>query len=803
MLRNFRHAFRVLSRNKGFVTVAIFATGLGIGSNVAMFSVIWGVMLAPLPYPRYDRMMVIWSKVNGERTAVPADDYQEYARQSHLLTAFFYTAWAERHMTVPGDPDPITGGMITLGQGEYMGVPQVQLGRFFNANDGKAGNDRVAVLNHRAWVERFHSDPKVIGKQVQVDGEPYTIIGVRPPSLADKQNTGFTVPLALTYGVHSEQWGNAFARLKPGVTREQAQVELEALTRRIVANHPKDFPRNWKVSLEPFHNDWLDPKLQRNLWLLFASVGFVLLIACANVANLLLAKGASREREMAVRASVGASRAQIFGQLLTESVVLAAIGGVFGVGLGWGLMKAATALLPPNTMPVETDIRLNWTVMLFTAAATILSGIVFGCAPALQALRVDLHDGLKQGARPVLGGKRIRAQGVLVVAEFALALTCLGGAGLAIHSFWNLSRIDPGFRSDHVLTAWMQPAQKPVSDSAQIRAADEKLLDKVKAVPGVEYAALSTNLPLAGHSQFPFRIAGRPADRNNRRAADMQLVTPSFLNVYGVHLLRGRFIDEQDRMGTQPVAVVSETFARRFLAHLDPLAARLLLPGIKPNVLRWGPDVEYQIVGVIKDIHFGKLSEQSTPSVYLAMWQNPWPTCALSVRSAIPPSALTESVRRAGLSAVPEQPLLYFDTMEAVVDAQFVNDRFGAVLYGAFSLAALILAALGIYGVMSFMVAQRSHEMGLRMALGAQPGQVMQLVLRDGMRLALIGVAAGVAGALAIGRMMHGMLYGVGPFDGWSFAAIVVILTAAALGANYIPARQATRADPLTALRQE
>lgn len=817
IFRNIRYAFRLLLAQKGFAAVAIFAMALGIGSNVAMFSTIWGVMLQPLPYPHAERMMVLWSMVNGERNPIPADDYQEYVRNSHLLTNWVFCAWAERHMTIPGDPEPVTGGLITPGETAYAGTPEshwaathvviapVGMGRDYTENDGKTGNDHVTIINHNLWVDRFHSDPHVLGKQVLIDGEPYTIIGVRMAGFADKQpNSFFDTPLSLTYGVHDDHWGFALVRLKPGVSRERAQAELAAITSRIVVpKHPKDYPPKWAVSLEPFHNDWLDPKLQHNLWLLFASVGFVLLIACANVANLLLASGISREKEIALRTSLGASRLQILGQLLTESLVLAGIGGVCGIGLGWALTQAGAALLPQKIMPIETDIRLSWPVLLFTVAATVISGILFGCAPALQALRMDSHSALKEGSRSVVGGKRIRLQGLLVVVEFGLALTLLAGAGLAMHSFWNLTRADLGFRTDHVLTAWLSRPQKPITDTEQIRSVGQRVLDKVSALPGVESASLSIAIPLGGHENIPFSIAGRPSRDRDRLQADANLVTPSFQRVFGIKLVRGRFFEERDRAGTQRVAVVSQSFARRYLAGQDPLNARLLVPEFKPYANQPGAPVDYQIVGIVADVRFGSISDKTTPSFFLAFWQNPWPGGAVCVRSGLSPAVLMGPMRRAVDAAAPQQHLVHFHTMEEVVDEQLVSDRFGALLYAAFSCVALVLAAVGIYGVMSFAVEQRRHEMGLRMALGAQPSQVISLVVSGGMRLALIGIAAGIAGAVVVARIMHSALYGIGSFDWMSFSAVILVLLIAALCANYVPALRATRADPLAALRQQ
>ncbi|MBV9265173.1 MAG: ABC transporter permease [Acidobacteriaceae bacterium] len=818
-LRNVRYAFRLVLANKGFSAVAIFAIALGIGSIAAMFSTIWGVMLQPLPYPEANRMMVVWSKINGERNGIPTDDYLEYVQHSHLLTTWAFSAFTERHMTTPGDPEPINGGLNTPGLTAYAFASQplghwaathvviapIEMGRDYTPNDGKPGSDRVTIINHNLWVQRFHSDPHILGRQVLIDGEPYTIIGVRIGGFADKQpNTSFDTPLALVYGVHDNHWGFGFARLKPGVTREQAEAELAAITRHVVIpKHPKGFPPNWAVSLEPFHNDWLDPKLQRNLWLLFASVGFVLLIACANVASLLLANGISREKEIALRTALGASRLQIFARLLAESVMLAGIGGICGIGLGWVLMKLATVLLPQKIMPIETDIRMSWPVLLFTLVATVISGILFGCAPGIQSLRVNLHDALKQGSRAVLGGNRIRVQGVLVVAEFGLALTLLAGAGLAIHSFLNLTRADLGFRTDHIVTAFLTRPQKPITNTDQIRSIDERILQNVASIPGVESASLSIDIPLDGHDTIPFSIAGQPSRDRERLEADANLVTPSFQKVFGVKLLRGRFFTGDDRLGTQRVAVVSRSFASRYLAHQDPLSSRVLVPDFKPYANQLGPPLDYQIVGVIDDVRFGSVTDKNTPSFFLAFWQNPWPGLAVSVRSELSSAILTPSIRSAVSAVAPQQPLTHFQTMQQLIGEQLVNDRFGAALYAAFSCLALVLAAVGIYGVMTFAVEQRRHEMGLRMALGAQPEQVVKLVLRNGMRLAAIGIGVGIIGAVILARIMHSALYRIGSFDWTSFITVATVLLTAALVANYVPARRATQADPLVALRQE
>ena len=799
---NIRHGFRILSTNKSFAAVAILAVALGIGPNTAIFSVVWGVMLAPLPFPDADRMVVVWSKINGERNGLPADDYQEYLHESHSFSAVGFSAWGEQHMMLPGDPEPILGGQFT-GSGSYTGVPDIQLGSAWLLQHSSPGDDRYVVLNHRLWVDRFGSDPHVIGKQVMIDDQPYTIIAVRIHDNADKQPTQFVTPLALKYGVHDRHWGNMYARLKPGVSIAQAQGELAAITRRIAANHPKDYPKSWGVSVEPFHNDWLDPKLKRTFWLLMASVGFVLFIACANVANLLLANSVSRQREMALRSSLGASRTQLFLQLLSESLVLAGVGGAVGIALGWALIRLALALLPAGMLPIEAEIGLNWPVLLFTLAVTLLAGVIFGCAPALQSMRVDLNEVLKAGSRAVIGGRRFRVQGVLVVAEFALALTVLAAAGLAVHSFWNVTSVDLGFHSDHILTARLQPPRKTPAEVGRVRETARAILDRVTALPGARRAAFSTSIPMRGRSEFPFAVAGQAQQPNNGSTADLEIVTPGFFDVFQPRLFGGRFLNEQDRIGTPRVIVVSRSLVRRYLPHMDPLSARLLLPEVRDFGRSLGAPVDYQIVGVVDDVRNGeRLTDAGTPTMYTAFWQNPLPWGALSVRSAVDPASLTGSIRQVVGTAAPGAVLTSFDTMDNIVDEQLAGDRFGAVLYGGFSAVAVLLAAVGIYGLTSFTVAQRRNEIGIRMALGAQHGMVIRMVLRDGLRLALFGAMIGIAGAWAAGRAMQSTLYGMKSVDAVSLGAVVILLALAALLANYLPARRATSVDPALALRE-
>jgi putative ABC transport system permease protein len=800
MLRDIRYGLRTLAKNKGFTAVAILALALGIGPNTAIFSVVWATLLAPLPYPDADQIVVVWLKAKGERGPSSSDDYLAYKNQSRSFQRLDYSPWVQLHLTSSDRTEDIVGGMSAPGFYAMNLRTKMALGRDFLPEEGEPGKDHVAIITHRLWVERYHSDPQIIGKQIQIEEQPYTVVGVHLAGAEDRQSTQFAVPFPSTSKVH--YWGNIFGRLKPGVTIAQAQGELAVIDRRLLPTRNHDFPPNaWSVSVEPLKNDWLSKNLERNLWLLLASVGFVLLIACVNVANLLLARGIAREKEIAVRSSLGASPRQVFAQLITESLALAILGGAIGIGLGWALMKFVLTMLPGNTLPTEAVVRLNFPVLLFTLGVTLLSGVLFGCAPAWRASKVDLAEMLKQGARG--GGRRTRIQGMLVTAEFALALTLLAGAGMALHSFWLLTQIDTGVRTDHIFTAFLSSPKKQFANQEAIVANARQVMEKVQAVPGVQSVALTTGLPLTGHGDFPFRIAGQPVADANRPNADFNIVTPTYFSTFHVRLMRGRFLTDDDTGGSPQVVVVNESFVHRYLQNVDPLSQRLLIEQLVPYG-KLGPATERQIVGVYHDVSNGEhLSDKPAPAILAPFWQNPWPNTGLVVRTLIDPKLMHRNIDNAVLAAAPSSLLGHVGTMDQIVSEQLITDRFGMVLFAGFAGLALLLAALGIYGVMAFAVAQRSQEIGLRMALGAQQSEVMKLILTGGIKLASLGVVVGIAGAWTLGHFLHGTLYGVGTVDVVSFAAVIFLLLAAALVACYGPAKRSTRVDPMAALREQ
>jgi predicted permease len=603
---------------------------------------------------------------------------------------------------------------------------------------------------------------------------------------------------------HDVHWLVVLGRLKPGITLAQANADMDSVSRHLSEIYPKS-NKGWGVSVEPLKNDFLDPAVRTGLWFLLGAVGFVLLIACVNVANLLLARGTTRQREVAVRSSIGASRGRIFSQFLIESLALAALGGALGIGLAWVLLRTIMAMMPPGMLLSEANVRLNLPVLLFTLTTTMLAGILFGCAPAWQATRLNLNEVLKEGGRSAFSTGRHALRRALVVVEFALALSLLAGGGLALHSLWNLSRADVGFPTDHLLTFYLPVPDGQLKDAVHINTFYRQLLDRIQALPGITAVSASTGAPPGGSFGMSFQIAGKPniEDISARPSARFRAVTPGYFPAFGIRMERGRIFTAQDLEGGVSVAMVNESFAKKYFSGVDPLAQRILVPQMTPGVPKLGPPVEWRIVGVFRDVRNRGLRDDVFPEIDVPFAQNPWPQTVIAVRSKVDSEVLTKSIEGAVQSMDPNLPLAFVRTMDEMLTEFRAGDRFEALLFGGFAAIALLLAALGIYGVMSFAVAQRTHEIGLRMALGAGRGGVMRLIVKEGMILAAVGLGLGFGGAFLVGRAMRGMWYEVGTIDASAFSAVATMLMAAALLACYVPARRATRVDPMRALREE
>jgi len=805
LIRNLRFGLRLLAKNLGFTSVALLALTLGIGANTAIFSVVYAALLSPLPYPNPDQLVMVWSKVNGHNNTVSAGDYLDWKRQSSVFQDVVAWSSGSFSLSVSGHPEAIQTRITSPGFFNMQGIP-LFLGRDFVSEEGQVGKDHVLIVTHRLWRERFGSDAQIIGQRVRLNGEPYTVIGVLAAGMPDRFESQLFVPLAFKPDQvnHDYHWLVVMGRLKPGVTLQQANADMDGVTRRIAEVYPVS-NKGWGASVEPLKNDFTSRDTIKDLWLLMGAVGFVLLIACVNVANLLVARGTIRRKEVAVRASLGATRWQLFSQFLVESLSLALIGGAMGIGLAWVLLKVIVALLPPFSVPTEADIRLNLPVLFFSLAVTVVAGVLCGCAPAWQISRWNLSDTLKEGGRSASGVGRQGLRRALVVVEFALALTLLAGAGLVIHSFWKLTRVDLGFRQDHILTFALPIRVDRFSHPEQITAFYRQLLEKIEALPGISSATASTGAPILGTNfGIPFSIAGQPAgDPSSRPGAGFTMVTPEYFRTFGIPIAKGRSFTGQDVAGSVPVAIVNETFVKKYLPNVDPLTQRVVVEQLIPGVTKLGPPIEWQIVGVYHDVHNGGVRRDGFPEINVPFWQSPWPLARIEVRTSGNPATLTNSIAAVVQSVDSDLPLDQVKTMDQLVDESLAGDCFATVLFATFAAVALMLAAIGIYGVMSFAVAQRTHEIGLRMALGAGPRQVLRLVLQEGMVLAFAGLVVGLAGTYFVGRTMKSILYEVTAIDPVAVSSVAAVLLLSALLACYIPARRATQVDPMVALRDE
>jgi putative ABC transport system permease protein len=802
--QHIRFTLRQLRKNPGFTAVAVITLALGIGANTAIFSVIYSSLLAPMPYPDADRLVMVWSKIAQGRNSVSAGDFLDWKRQNTTFEDMEAWNGNQFNLATPEQPEMVPARIVSPGYYHMQGFTFF-MGRDFVEDESVPGKDHVVILTHKTW-ERLGSNPKIIGTPIRLNNELYTVVGVFAPGMADRLTGGdVSVPLAfkpqqLNHDYHSLL---VMGKLKRGVTLAQAQADMKAVTDHIAQDFPNS-NKGWGASVEPLHLDFLPAGLIRNLWLLMAAVVFVLLIACVNVANLLLARGLSRNKEVAVRTSLGATRGHIFAQFLTESLIMAGVGGAVGIGLGAAMLRILMANIPFD-LPSEADVRLSIPVLLFTLTATTLAGVLFGYAPAWSASRVDPNEALKESGRAGSGAGKHRLRRILVISEFSLALTLLAACGLAMHSLWNVSRIDLGIRRDHLLTFFLPASEKRFAHPEGIDPYFQQILEKIQAVPGIVNAAVSTGGPLQGtFGGMYFSVSGKPAsDPSLRPSAPFQMVTPGYYATYGIRVVRGRSFTDQDSATSTPVAMVNENFVRRYLPGVDPLTQTVSVDQLIPGETRTGATIAWRIVGVFHNVRVNGLRNDDDPEIDVPFWQSPWPQAGIAVRTTGDPETMTKSIAAAIHSVDPELPMANVITMDQLLNRALLGDQFIASLFGAFAVVALSLAGVGIYGVMAFGVTQRTHEIGLRMALGADKQQVLGLVLREGLFLALAGLGLGLVGAMILGRAMQSTLYGVATVDPGAFAVVALVLLGSASIACYIPARRAARVDPMVALRYE
>jgi putative ABC transport system permease protein len=812
LLQDLRYGIRTLLKKPGFTAIAILSIALGIGANTAVFSVVNAVLLKSLPFTEPDRIALIWGKTTTEgvlddRNQVSATDVADFRSQSSVFEEVAaYTNWMP----------------ILSGEGEAERVPSLQvgdgffqvmkgeplLGRVFSPEEQQDGKDFVIVLSFGLWQRRFAADPNIIGKTLQLNSRPYTIIGVLPADFHSLPATLTTLnvphvelyrPVAEPYDEtqRSARHLRAIARLKSGATLEQAQTEMKVIAERLEQEHPTT-NTGYGVRLVSLTEDTVGT-LRPTLLLIFGAVVFVLLIACANVGNLLLARSSARQKEITIRAALGASRARLVRQLLTESMLLSLSGGALGLLLalwGTGVIEA----LGSQINPLFNNLEINLRVLAFTFLMSILTGVIFGLAPALQMSKTDLNEALKEGGRGSgAGATRNRLRSVLVVSEVALTLILLVCAGLLIQTVMRLREVNTGFNAKNILTMNIGlPGIRYPKPSDRI-AFFHKITERIEALPGVEAAGVTSVLPLSGN--FDGRglvIEDHPKPRGEELSVDLYVVTPGYLRALQIQLLRGRLLLAEDTENSQQVALINETMARALWENENPIGKRIRMTGSPANPAPWRT-----IVGVVRDVTQYGIDKKPPMQFYLPESQMGFSFMSLVLRTTSEPAAMTAAVRNEILAVDKEQAVYQVATMEELLSASISLRRFFMLLLLSFAGLALALAGVGIYGVMSYTVAQRTPELGIRIALGAGAGDIFKLVIGQGMLLALSGVAIGVVAALALTQLMSSLLFGVSANDPTTFILIALLLSLIALLACYVPARRATKVDPMIALRYE
>ena len=807
MFHELRYAIRRLRNSPGFSAIAVATIALAIGANTAVFSFVNGLFLRPLPYPEPDRIVRLLERLpSGGLNGISTLNYLDWAKQNTVFESIAAEAGWRATLTGGDEPTVIRGARVSARYFDIFGVKPA-LGRTFVGGDEQPGNDHVVVLSHLLWQNRFGSDPTIVGRQLSLDGAAYTVVGVLPKGTFDRAVAQIWKPLAFERAntTRDFRWLGATARLKRGVTLETARGEMDVIAQRLATVYP-DSNKGWGVSVDRLADVLIGPQLHTAVTVLFAATVFVLLIGCANLANLALARSLSKEGEMAVRAALGASRRRLVQGVLVEHVLISVCGGIAGVGVGYVMMKWIQLLIPSNTLPPAVDIRMDTSVLLFTMLAALVTGVLFGLAPSTRVRRAGLAGGLKDnrhGTTAVSRGRSLR--GGLVAAEVALAFVLLVASGLLMRSFFKLLQVDPGFDATNVLTAGLPLTQQQHPDSVELNAYLASIRTAIGALPGVRGTALTSALPLEGWGYgVPYSIAGRgPADQSGRRAAFFKIVSPSYFEVLGIKLLAGRLLNDSDKPGGPPVAVINDTLAKRDFAGEDPIGRRLVVPGIVPGKTAFGNQVTWEIVGVIADEKVNGLGDEVSAGLYVSNEQNPTYDVNLAVRAAVPPQSLQKAVLSAVRTVNRNQALSDVRTLDDIVDRSMRGNRVMSTLLALFSGMAVLLAALGVYGVISYTAAQRTHEVGIRAALGASKSNLYRLVFGGGMRLALGGLAIGLAAMLPATDVLSSMLYGVTTYDPLTIVVVSVILSGVAAVACFLPARRVTNADPIEALRYQ
>jgi predicted permease len=803
-----RYAVRGLRRTPGFTAVMVMTLALSIGANSAIFSVVRGVLLRPLPYQRPERLMRIYFQSDAQpKFPLNPNDFRDFRARN---TAFASMATMTRHdvqLTGAGEPTVLRAFAISSGYFRTLGLAPAR-GQEFSFDDERAERGTGVLLSDALWRSRFGADPGVLGRTIMLDGMPYTVAGVMPPgtrhpgnnyhALADGETVDVWLPFSFTQvgNDRGSHYMDTIARLKPGVSMEQAKVDLTAVLSEMKRIYP--FEKIWRISLVPLYQETVG-RAQRMLLVLLGAVGLLLLIACVNAANLLLARSSARVREIAVRSALGAARGRIVRQLMTESMVIALAGAALGTLIAFGGVRALVSCLPA-AFPRASEIRLDGGVFAFTLVISVITGLLFGLVPALTASRTNLQQSLRETGRGQTGsGRQLRLRNLLVIGETGLACVLLIGAGLMLHSFVNLINADPGFRPQHVLSASViLPSMRYQQDAPRLQFV-RQLIGGLSALPGAESAGAGSDLPWTGYdgNADGYTIEGRSPEYNSKTTGRYHVITPDYFRALGVPLLRGRFLDEHDDANGPKVILVNESMAKRYWPGEDAVGKRITFRN-NPLEKDW-----IQIVGVVGDIKDTPENDSVRPGFYIPNAQQPLRSMWVVVRSIAEPAQLVNQVRMAVRQVDPDLAINEVRLMSQVTHEAVSSQRFALFLIGLFAALALVLATFGMYGVISYSVNQRMGEFGLRMALGAKPWNLTRMIVGQGLTLAVVGAGVGLLGAAGMTRLLGSLLYDVKGTDGVTFGAVALLALATAAVACYVPARRAMAADPMTALRAE
>ncbi len=811
MFSDFKYAIRLLLKSPGFTLVAVATLAISLGANTAIFTLVNGVLLKPPSYPNANRIVrVLEAPSPGDRNVISTLNFLDWQKQN---TVFDYMA-AVQGTTVQlnysgADPTLIQANRVSAHYFDILGM-HAALGRTFVDGEDQAGKDHVVILSNLIWQTRFGADPKVIGQTITLESGAFTVVGVLPagdnPLEKGRARMWFPLAFAPADMTRNFHWFGSVALLKKGVSLQQARTQMDAIGARISRDFP-DSNKGWGVGVDLLADTVVGPQLKQSLYMLFGAVGMVLLIATANLANLSLMRAVSREREISIRIALGAQRRTLLRQFLTESLLISFLGGALGLALGKAILTALKATLTRYSLPSEADISLDGRVLLFSFVLAVLTGVVIGLLPALKASRPTLTNSLKQGGiGSSSGGSHARVRSTLVMAEVALAFMLLTVSGLLIRSLDKLTKADLGFDSANVLTFGLPTSAKRFPDAAGLNNYLRQVRSRLEQLPGVTDVAMTSALPLQGWGYgMPFQIADRKiVGRANRNSCFYKIVSASYFHAIGMRLLEGRMLADTDVYGRLPVTVINETLAKRYFGNESPVGKQLLVQEIILGKPQLGDEIPWEIVGVVADEHVGGVDDTNPSSgMYVSCEQSPNYSLAVVLRSSIDPALLREAIKKAVHEIDGNQIIPNLKALDAIKDDSLGSDRLRAMLLGAFAGVSLLLSAIGIYGVISYSVTQRTREIGIRAALGANRGDVLGLILRHGLTLAAVGLIVGIGGALGLARLIASMLFGISGNDPTTMLAVGCLLALVAFAACLLPAWRATKVDPIIALRAE